>query len=278
TGGTGLAGAGGGDSNTGVAIASDNGNVGNDGNNRGGRQGRPNLAGIARGGIGRTGGLGVADAAIAAFGNGGMANANANGGTIMMGPIISGDNKGNTILVGSDGGCIDGPIYIDGGDVDNSTTINLDASGGTAIADASGGSNNTGMAGGGGDARALTSVGNGGDARANANGGTIMMGPIISGGNEGNTIKVAGGSCGETPAPAPEPGKPGKPVQPGEAPAGKPGKGGGVVVLTAPKTKPVKIKAVPSTGVGEAADALYGLIALGGSAATGALGLLRRRK
>lgn len=268
-GGAGVADGSGGDGNTAVAVAEDNGRVGNDGNTRGGRQGRPNLAGIARGGGSRGADIGLADRAIAAVGNGGLANANANGGTIMIGPIISGDNKGNTILVGSDGGCIDGPVYIDGGDVDNSLNINLDASGGIAIADASGGSNNVGMAGGGGDAGALGSVGNGGDARANANGGSIMMGPIISGGNEGNTIEVAGGPCGDAaaPAPVPEAGKPGRP--------GKPG--GGAIVVPSQKGKAPKITAVPSTGAGAATSLIPGLLAIGGSVAAGALGIRRRR-
>jgi hypothetical protein len=103
---------------------------------------------------------------------------------------------------------------------------------------------------------------------------------VISGGNQGNTIQVAGGDCNVTAAPA-KPGgtskpggwaKPGGTVKPGKAT--KPGK---TVVVSSPKVKPVKVRAVPSTGVAETGNALAGLLALGGSMAAGVLGLRRRQ-
>ena len=232
-GGDAAAGAGGGDDNAAIVTGSgSNGGSGSRIGPNGNRRKRPDLVWLARSGGARGGsGLGVAERAIAAVGNGGFATANANGGTIMMGPVFSGNNRGNTIIVqGPDGsaGCIDGPIVIDGGDVNNSTNINLDASGGTAIADASGGDGNTGIVEGSGNGGVTGSVGNGGDARANANGGTIMMGPIFSGGNEGNTIIVEGGACGG-----------------GNAGGGGKSGGGG---------KATKVTAMPETGSGTTDD------------------------
>ena len=71
-------------------------------------------------------------------GNGGFATASADGGTFVIGDINTGGNRGNTVNVGNTWG----NVWVDGGDVSNSTTIDLSADGGTAIADASGGSNN----------------------------------------------------------------------------------------------------------------------------------------
>ena len=98
----------------------------------------------SRYGLGGRGGLA---GRIASAGNGGRANASADGGIVVIGKINSGGNRGNTINVGNIGGgaygeCSAGPVSIDGGNVDNSTNINIDASGGTAIGDASGGSGN----------------------------------------------------------------------------------------------------------------------------------------
>ena len=71
-------------------------------------------------------------------GSGGYATASANGGVVVMGDVDSGGNVGNVISVGNTGG----PVWVDGGDVSNSTTIGISANGGTAISDASGGSGN----------------------------------------------------------------------------------------------------------------------------------------
>ena len=83
----------------------------------------------------------------AAAGNGGRANASADGGIVVIGTINSGGNQGNTINVdgvsGGNGEC--GVGLINGGNVDNSTNLTIDASGGTAIGDASGGNGNMGF-------------------------------------------------------------------------------------------------------------------------------------
>ncbi len=72
-------------------------------------------------------------------GRGGRATASASGGTVVMGDINTGGNVGNSISVGNTYG---GPVWIDGGNVSNTTTIDVTANGGTAISDASGGSGN----------------------------------------------------------------------------------------------------------------------------------------
>ncbi|MBA2519658.1 MAG: hypothetical protein H0V24_08330 [Chloroflexia bacterium] len=90
---------------------------------------------------------------IAAAGNGGTANASANGGAVALGDVNSGGNAGNAISVGDTGSLIcdkygkcygsdGGGVSVDGGAVANSTTIDISADGGTAIADASGGDYN----------------------------------------------------------------------------------------------------------------------------------------
>jgi hypothetical protein len=73
---------------------------------------------------------------IAAAGNGGTADASANGGAILTGDVNSGLNSGSAVVVGD---VWDGAVAVDAGDVSSSTTLTLDADGGTAIADASGG-------------------------------------------------------------------------------------------------------------------------------------------
>jgi hypothetical protein len=75
----------------------------------------------------------------ATAGNGGYATAGANGGAVVVGDVNSGGNAGNAIGVGD----TSGSVWVDGGDVANSTSIGITADGGTAIADASGGSYNT---------------------------------------------------------------------------------------------------------------------------------------
>jgi len=98
----------------------------------------------------------------AAAGNGGTADASANGGAVVIGDINSGLNSGNAIAVGNVGDddhgdmvcdkwgkCYPvhddddgGAVAIAGGDVTSATSIDISADGGVAIADASGGDNN----------------------------------------------------------------------------------------------------------------------------------------
>ena len=155
-------------------------------------------------------------------------------------------------------------VTIYGGDVMNETVIDINANGGTAISDASGGWNNTAETGGrhGGDGDAFTdiaSAGNGGVATAAANGGAISVGDINSGGNVGNAISVGDTHCAEAVA-AEAPKKP--------APEVKMEK----------KARGADVVALPDTGVGFGAGEMSGLLALLASAgAAGAsLGLRRR--
>ena len=76
---------------------------------------------------------------VASAGNGGVATSSANGGAVAIGDVNSGGNAGSAIGVGDTWG---GPVYVDGGDIANSTALGVTASGGTAISDASGGSYN----------------------------------------------------------------------------------------------------------------------------------------
>jgi hypothetical protein len=71
-------------------------------------------------------------------GNGGAANASANGGAVAVGDINSGGNVGNAIGVGD----TMGGVAVDGGSIANSTNLGVGANGGTAISDASGGDYN----------------------------------------------------------------------------------------------------------------------------------------
>jgi len=75
---------------------------------------------------------------VASAGNGGVATASANGGAVSLGDVNSGGNAGNAI------GVVDtwGTVAVDGGSILNTTDIGVSANGGTAIADASGGSYN----------------------------------------------------------------------------------------------------------------------------------------
>jgi hypothetical protein len=154
--------------NGGVAVSSANGGNGN----------------AAAGGAG---GL-LGNGGDAAAGTGGLAVAQANGGAISIGAITSGNNRGNTIVVGLGGGLFGraSNVHINGGTVSNATSIAISADGGTAVSSADGGDGNAAAAGTGGDAAA----GTGGTAVSEANGGTIAVGDINSGGNSGNTIIV----------------------------------------------------------------------------------------
>src|SRR5918994_3581185 len=132
----------------------------------------------------------------ASAGLGGVAVAQANGGAITVGNINSGNNRGNTILVGFRGGLFGraSNVHIDGGTVRNTSTVAISADGGTAVSNANGGNGNVAVGGSGGV------IGNAGDAAAGlggvavaqANGGTVTVGDINSGGNSGNTIVVQG--------------------------------------------------------------------------------------
>src|SRR5918993_1474750 len=108
----------------------------------------------------------------ASAGTGGTATAKANGGTIKLGDINSGDNTGNVLKVASvqPKGCASGSsrITINGGTSSNTTTVNPQANGGTATSNAQGGNDNLAGALGG-----SAEAGNGGTASSEANGGTI---------------------------------------------------------------------------------------------------------
>jgi hypothetical protein len=75
---------------------------------------------------------------IASAGSGGIATANAQGGSVAIGNVNSGGNVGNAIGVRN----TRGNVAVSGGSVSNQTAISVDASSGQAIADASGGSGN----------------------------------------------------------------------------------------------------------------------------------------
>ena len=131
----------------------------------------------------------------AAAGNGGVAVAEANGGMIDLDDINSGSNAGNTVVVNAGSSpCAYGPsnVKVSGGTVSNSTTLNLSADGGIAVANANGGDGNIAVAGAGGllGNGGNASAGLGGVAVAQANGGAITVGDINSGNNRGNTVVV----------------------------------------------------------------------------------------
>jgi len=156
-------------------------------------------------------------------------------------------------------------VAIYGGDVMNETVIDLNANAGTAISDASAGSNNAALTSGGhgGDAASVldvASAGNGGVATAAANGGAISTGDINSGGNVGNAISVGDTTC--------------YPVYEDVA------YDTAEVVYEAPVEAPVAVGAtvvaLPDTGVGIGdVSALFALISSAGAAAA-SLGLRRR--
>jgi hypothetical protein len=79
------------------------------------------------------------DVDIASAGVGGVATASANGGAVGIGNINSGGNVGCAISVGDTFGP---DPAVAGCDIFNATTLDVAASGGTAIADASGGNYN----------------------------------------------------------------------------------------------------------------------------------------
>ena len=79
---------------------------------------------------------------IATAGNGGTAEASANGGAVAVGDVNSGGNAGHAIGVGD----TVGGVAVDGGAAANATSVEIAADGGTAIADASGGDDNVAFA------------------------------------------------------------------------------------------------------------------------------------
>jgi hypothetical protein len=164
------------------------------------------------------------------------------GGGLMAMPVAAQDDCG---------------VMINGGDVSNQTVIDLNADGGTAISDASGGRNNTAFTLTGNAATDIASAGNGGVASAAANGGVISTGNINSGGNVGNAISVGNTTCA--------------PVMAAEAPA----KEAKAEKAKAEKAK-AEVEALPNTGVGIGdPSALFALITSAGAAAA-SLGLRRR--
>jgi len=161
------------------------------------------------------------------------------GGGLMAMPVAAQDDCG---------------VSIYGGDVLNETVIDLNADGGTSIADASGGFGNEAITGGRNvDDLDIASAGNGGVASAAANGGAISTGNINSGGNVGNAISVGDTTCA--------------PFVAEEVP---------VKEAKAEKAVGAEVVALPDTGVGIGdASALFALITSAGAAAA-SLGLRRR--
>lgn len=96
--------------------------------------------------------FGQVESALA--GNGGAANASANGGAGALGDLNSGGNFGSAIAVGdTSGGMVcdewgkcypgdGGSVAVYGGDISNTTSLGVSLNGGTSIADASGGNYN----------------------------------------------------------------------------------------------------------------------------------------
>ena len=80
---------------------------------------------------------------IAAAGNGGTADASADGGAVLVDDVNSGLNSGSGIAVGD---VKDGSVAIEGGDVSTFTGVGISADGGVGIADASGGDENVAIA------------------------------------------------------------------------------------------------------------------------------------
>jgi hypothetical protein len=157
-------------------------------------------------------------------------------------------------LLAAPAGAQDCGVTIYGGDVMNETVIDIMADAGTAISDASAGSNNAATTSGGNNVAGsvnTASAGNGGVATASANGGAISLGDINSGGNVGNAISVGNTDCGVAPA--------GDYAPADEAPAAE-----------------AEVVALPATGVGVGeVGGLFALLASAGAAAA-SLGLRRR--
>ena len=174
---------------------------------------------------------------------------------VVLGSAVAVSLVGGGLMAMSVAAQDDCGVTINGGNVMNETVIDLNANGGTGIADASGGSNNFAETGGhnvvGGIDTAAS--GNGGVASAAANGGAISTGNINSGGNVGNAISVGNTTC----APV---------ANVEEAKASKEEKA----------AVGAEVVALPDTGVGIGdPSALFMLITSAGAAAA-SLGLRRR--
>jgi hypothetical protein len=174
---------------------------------------------------------------------------------VVLGSAIAVSLAGGGLMatpVAAQGDC---GVAIYGGDVLNETVIDLNANGGTAIADASGGFGNEATTGGRNvDDVDIASAGNGGVASAAANGGAISTGNINSGGNVGNAISVGDTHCA---------------VMAEKAPAKE-------EKAKEEKAEKAEVVALPDTGVGIGdASALFALITSAGAAAA-SLGLRRR--
>jgi hypothetical protein len=173
---------------------------------------------------------------------------------VVLGSAIAGLLVGGGLMATPVAAQDDCGVAIYGGDVFNETVIDLNANAGTAISDASAGSNNLAATGGGNglDSVDIASAGNGGVASAAANGGAISTGNINSGGNVGNAISVGDTTC--------------FPVAAEEAPAKK----------AAAEVAVGAVVALPDTGVGIGdPSAIFALITSAGAAAA-SLGLRRR--
>ena len=158
----------------------------------------------------------------------------------------------------------EGPaVVITGGTISNTTDINISASAGTGMADASGGDHNIGTAGGGGMTISTAGAGNGGSADASANGGAVSIGDVSSGANSGNSIIVGNTNMDGGKDGGGDGGKDGGYMGGGEA-GGAAGGGEGMVV------------ALPATGVGGIDAGLISMIAAAGAAGAAGLGLRRR--
>jgi hypothetical protein len=178
---------------------------------------------------------------------------------VVLGSAIAGLLVGGGLMATPVAAQDDCGVAIYGGDVWNETVIDLNANAGTAISDASAGSNNAASTGGGHDGDAtsvidIASAGNGGVATAAANGGAISTGNINSGGNVGNAISVGDTTC--------------YPVYEDVA--------YDVKDVAAEAAAVGAVVALPDTGVGIGdASALFALISSAGAAAA-SLGLRRR--
>jgi hypothetical protein len=156
-------------------------------------------------------------------------------------------------------------VTISGGSVSNATTITLNADGGTAISDASGGDDNVAFdVDGDGDLDAddIAAAGNGGTAESAANGGAISVGNVNSGGHTGTVIEVGDTNCVAKPVVEEK-----KPVHVDKKPVHVDKKPG-----PAPKPAPRPVAALPNTGVGVAGDvnvAVLALVLVGAVAAAG---------
>ena len=97
------------------------------------------VAGAAAGVVGVLRTVSAAAQDVASAGNGGTATSSANGGAVATGDVNSGGNTGGAIGIGDTSG---GSVSATGDTITNSTSLNISANGGTAIADASGGDYN----------------------------------------------------------------------------------------------------------------------------------------